>query len=139
LERLFKIQDRLRDVPHALNGVEEFCRAQGLAEGTSLDLRLVAEEVLTNIVQHANVGIEGRPVELRLSASSGSLRMEFRDEGDAFNPLDAPVPDLDSRMEARAIGGLGVHLIRSLVDEARYAREGSVNVFVLIKHAGSTV
>ena len=139
MERVFHIHDRLRDVPLALNGVEEFCRAQGLAEETSLDLRLVAEEVLTNIVQHANVGIEARPVELRLSAAGGSLRMEFRDEGDAFNPLDAPVPDLDIRTEARAIGGLGVHLIRSLVDEARYAREGRVNVFVLIKHAGSTI
>lgn len=130
---------RLRDVPHVLDGVEEFCRAQRLAKETSLDLRLVAEEVLTNIVQYAHVGTEERPVELRLSASGGSLRMEFRDEGAPFNPLDAPMPDLDTGPEARAIGGLGVHLVRSLVDEARYSREGSVNVFVLMKHVGSTV
>jgi anti-sigma regulatory factor (Ser/Thr protein kinase) len=129
----------LRDIPSVLNGVEEYCRAQGLAKEISLDLRLAAEEVLTNIVQYADVGIEQRPVELRLSASRGSLRMEFRDEGAPFNPLDAPMPDLDTRPEARAIGGLGVHLVKSLVDEARYSREGSVNVFVLMKHVGSTV
>jgi len=119
--------------------VEEFCRTQGLAKDTTLDLRLVADEVLTNIVQYARVGIEAHPVELRLSASGGLLRMEFRDEGAPFNPLDAPAPDLDTRPEARAIGGLGIHLVRSLVDEARYFRDGSVNVLVLMKHVGSTV
>lgn len=130
---------RLSDVPRVLNGVEEFCRAQGLANETTLDLRLVAEEVMTNIVQYAHVEIEERPVELRLSSPPGALRMEFRDEGAPFNPLDAPMPDLDTRPETRAIGGLGVHLVRSLVDEASYSREGSANVFVLIKHVGSTV
>lgn len=139
MEHIFRIHNRLRDVPRVLNGVEEFCQAQGLAKEASLDLRLVAEEVLANIIQHAHMGIEERPVELRLSAPRGFLRMEFRDEGAPFNPLDAPMPDLDTRPEARAIGGLGVHLVRSLVDEARYSREGGVNVFVLMKRVGSTV
>ena len=139
MEHIFQIQNRLQDVPRVLTGVEEFCRAQGLAKETSLDLRLVAEEVLSNIVQYAHAEIEERPVELRLSVSRESVRMEFRDEGTPFNPLDAPTPDLDARPDERAIGGLGVHLVRSLVDEARYSREGSVNVFVLMKHVGSTI
>jgi len=139
LEQIFRTRNRSHDVPRLLNGVEAFCRAQRLATETVLDVRLVVEEVLTNIVRHAHAGSEETVVELRLSASAASVRMEFRDEGTAFNPLDAPPPDLERRPEARGIGGLGVHLVKSLVDDARYSREGSINVLVLIKHVGSTV
>jgi serine/threonine-protein kinase RsbW len=56
-----------------------------------------------------------------------------------FNPLDTPLPDLTSPPEKRGIGGLGVHLVKFLIDDASYAREGAVNIMVLIKHVGSTV
>ncbi len=139
MEQIFRIRNRPRDVPGVLNGVEEFCRAHGLATETALDVRLVAEEVLTNVVKYAHGGVEECLLELRLSASSESVRMEFRDEGAPFNPLDAPVPDLKTPPEEREIGGFGLHLVRSLVDDASYFREGNVNILVLIKHVGSTV
>jgi serine/threonine-protein kinase RsbW len=75
----------------------------------------------------------------RLFASAESVRLEFRDAGAPFNPLDAPAPDLGTPPEERKIGGLGLHLVRSLVDDASYCREGSVNVLVLVKHFGFTV
>jgi anti-sigma regulatory factor (Ser/Thr protein kinase) len=126
-------------MPDALNGVEEFCRARGLAPQPALEVRLVAEEVLTNFVKYAHALTEERAVELRLSASADSVRLEFRDGGAPFNPLDTPAPDLTSPPEKRGIGGLGVHLVKSLTDHASYAREGAVNILVLIKRVGSTV
>jgi anti-sigma regulatory factor (Ser/Thr protein kinase) len=139
LAHIFRIRNRRRDLPGVLNGVEEFCQAHGLAKGSALDVRLVAEEVLTNVIKYAHKDIEERWVELRIFASSGSVRLEFRDEGVPFNPLEVPVPHLGTRPEERGIGGLGVHLVRSLVDDASYSREGGVNVLVLVKHFGSTV
>jgi anti-sigma regulatory factor (Ser/Thr protein kinase) len=65
--------------------------------------------------------------------------LEFRDEGAPFNPLDAPLPDLTHRPEERGTGGLGVLLVRALVDDATYARDGGVNTLVLTKRVGSTV
>lgn len=118
-----------------LDAIEDSCRGEGLAKETALDMRLVAEEVLTNIVKYAHGSIDEHPVELRLSASSGSVRMEFRDDGAPFNPLEAPVPDRKPPLEGREIGGLGVHLVRSLVDDARYARDGDCNVLILMKHS----
>ena len=139
MEQNFRIANRPNEVPGVLNGVDEFCRSHGFAKETAADLRLVAEEVLTNIVQYAHDTDGAHAVELRLSSSSQSVRMEFRDEGTPFNPLDLPAPDLTAAPEDRAIGGLGVHLVRSLVDGASYSREGLVNVLVLIKHVGSAV
>ena len=106
---------------------------------TALEVRLVAEEVLTNFVKYAHSVPEESETDLRLSASPESIRLEFRDEGTPFNPLDAPLPDLKSRPAERGIGGLGVLLVKALVDDATYVREGSVNILVLIKRIGSTV
>ena len=139
MERIFRIRNGSRELPDVLNGVEEFCRGLGLATQPALEVRLVAEEVLTNFVKHAHALTEERVVELRLSASPESVRLEFHDAGAPFNPLDAPLPDLAGPPGNRRIGGLGVHLVRSLVDDASYAREGAVNVLVLIKRVGSTV
>jgi serine/threonine-protein kinase RsbW len=139
LEHIFRIRNRQHDVPGVLNRVEESCRAQGLAGKTALDIRLVVEEVLTNIVTYAHEAAEERSIDLRVSTSSKFVRIEFRDEGAPFNPLDAPAPDLQTRLEEREIGGLGIYLARSLVDDAKYSREGSVNVLVLTKQVGFTV
>jgi anti-sigma regulatory factor (Ser/Thr protein kinase) len=139
LEQIFRIGQSPRDLPSVLDGVEESCHAAGLAVPTALEVRLVAEEMLTNFVKYAHVVGEPRVVELRFAVSSEAVRMEFRDAGPPFNPLDVPPPDLKRRPEERGIGGLGVHIVKSLVDEATYAREGSTNVVVLIKHVRSTV
>jgi serine/threonine-protein kinase RsbW len=139
LERIFRIRNSSREMPDVLDGVEEFCRALGLATKPAREVRLVAEEVLTNFVKYAHPLTEEGVVELRLSASTESVRLEFRDAGAPFNPLDTPLPDLTSPLEKRGIGGLGVHLVKSLIDDASYAREGAVNILVLIKHVGSTV
>jgi serine/threonine-protein kinase RsbW len=139
LEQTFRIANRSNEVPDVLSGVEEFCRIHGFGKETAGDLRLVAEEVLTNIVKYAHdPGVE-HAVELRLSASPQSVRMEFRDEGTPFNPLVQPAPELNVGTGTRAIGGLGLHLIRALIDDASYSREETVNVLVLIKRVGSAV
>jgi len=139
LEQFIRIRNHSRDVQAGLDSVERFCRDCGLATETALEVRLVAEEVLTNIVKHAHAATEESVIVLRLSASPESVRLEFRDEGLPFNPLAAPLPDLNGPPEDRGIGGLGVLLVKTLVDDATYVREGSVNVLVLIKRVGSTV
>ena len=59
--------------------------------------------------------------------------LEIRDNGRSFNPLEAPSPILDRPIEERPNGGLGIHLMRSLADEASYVRKGTMNVLVLKK------
>jgi anti-sigma regulatory factor (Ser/Thr protein kinase) len=139
LEHVLRIGNRTGEVPGALDAVEEFCRGLGLAAETALEVRLVAEEVLTNLGKYAHAGNDSHGIVLRLSGSTESVRLEFRDQGPAFNPLTAPLPDLTVPPEQRGIGGLGLLLVRALVDEATYVREGNVNTLVLMKRVGSTV
>ena len=139
MEQILRIRNNARDLPGALDSVAAFCHDRGLAPETTLEVRLVAEEVLTNFVKYAHAATRDGVIVLRLSGSADSVRLEFRDDGVPFNPLDAPLPDLECRPEEREIGGLGVLLVRALVDDATYVREGSTNVLVLTKNVGSPV
>jgi anti-sigma regulatory factor (Ser/Thr protein kinase) len=134
LEQTFRIRNTPGDLPAALGGVEAFCRDCGVAAETALEVRLVAEEVLTNFVKYAHAQTVEDAITLRLGASAGSVRLEFRDEGAPFNPLTAS----GQGAGAQRIGGLGLPLIKALVDDATYVREGRVNRLILIKHIGST-
>jgi hypothetical protein len=71
-----------------------------------------------------------------LGWQDGWLAIDFLDDRQPFDPLGLPALDLDEAAEERTIGGLGVHIVRSLVEEARYHREGGCNHLHLIRHTG---
>lgn len=128
------IADARRETPGALDRFEAACRAAGLGEQVVLELRLVAEEVLTNIAKYAFEPDTAPAVELRFSFSEAAAVLEFRDRGRPFDPLARPLPDLAAPLEQRPLGGLGIALLRALVDEAHYVREGPANVLRFVKH-----
>ena len=127
------ITDARKEGPAALDRLEALCRAAGLDEPVVLELRLVAEELVTNVAKHAYAPEAAAAMEMRVSTDAGAVSLEFRDSGRPFDPLAQPSPDLDAPLEERPIGGLGLTLLRALVDEATYAREGPVNVLRLVK------
>ena len=99
------------------------------------EIRLVTEEALANVVHHAFEERDSgeRSITVELVVTVETVSVEICDDGTAVNPLDAPPPDLDAPLESRQIGGLGVHLIRSLTDEAHYTRREGRNILKLIK------
>jgi anti-sigma regulatory factor (Ser/Thr protein kinase) len=133
LEERIAVADARKDSSSALDRIEAGCRAAGLDEPTALEVRLVAEEVLTNIAKYAFDPGATPVAEVVLSVTGAEAILEFRDAGRPFDPLAQPPPDLDVPLEERSIGGLGLPLVRALVDEARYVREGPTNVLRLVK------
>jgi len=89
--------------------------------------------VLTNVAKYAFEPDAAPAVELRASFVEDAVVLEFRDGGRPFDPLAEPAPDLDLPPEERPAGGLGLMLVRALVDEARYQRDGAANVLRLVK------
>jgi anti-sigma regulatory factor (Ser/Thr protein kinase) len=119
-----------------LDALEAALRGQRLPEATVLDLRLVAEEILTNQAKYGHDDDAEHWVRVRLTVVPGEVTLEFSDDGRPFDPLAAPPPDLTAGAE-RPVGGLGIALVRSLVDSAEYSRLGSENVLTLRKRVGS--
>lgn len=117
----------------SLERFTEFVRAgardAAVPEHDFPDLELILEEVLVNVFRYAYPEHQAGTVAVGCSMGpADSLQVEVRDRGRAYNPLDAPVPDLTLDVEDRPIGGLGVFLVRQLADSVTYSREDGENV-----------
>jgi len=106
-----------------------FADAHRLPSRIGRALELVAEEAITNIVRHGfKDGVGDARIACVAEATPERVAIVVTDNGPAFDPLtEAPPPDLDAPVETRRVGGLGVHLIRSISDECRYGREDGLN------------
>ena len=76
----------------------------------------------------------GHKIDVQLISEPDALTIKIADDGRAFDPLSqAPTPDVDANLEDRPIGGLGVYLVQTLMDEAHYRREQDRNHLTLVK------
>ncbi|HET9314359.1 MAG TPA: ATP-binding protein [Vicinamibacteria bacterium] len=119
-----------------LDALEDALRAAGLPDEPVLELRLVAEELLVNVAEHGHDDGAEHWVRVELDLTEDQATLRFVDDGRPFDPLAAPAPDLAGPVGERAVGGLGVHLVRSLVDHAEYARVEARNVVTVRKRVG---
>jgi anti-sigma regulatory factor (Ser/Thr protein kinase) len=94
---------------------------------------LAIEELVTNCIKYGYRDSKDHTIDFVLSVDGGTLTMDIIDDGNPFNPLEAPRPDPSLPIESRPIGGLGLHLLRELADDARYERRDSTNRLTLTK------
>jgi serine/threonine-protein kinase RsbW len=104
----------------------------GLDQQALFRVDLAAEEVLTNIIKYAYPQDAGL-VEVACGVREGSFVMEFRDQGRPFDPLAAGEPVLSENLHERPVGGLGIHLVRQVMDQVSYERQGQTNLLRLAK------
>lgn len=103
----------------------------GLPEARGFDLELAVEEMLMNVCTHAFAGGEGE-FTLRTGRTGEGFVVEIEDSGPSFDPLSAAAPDTSAPLESRAIGGLGILLVRRVTDVVRWRREADRNVLTLV-------
>jgi anti-sigma regulatory factor (Ser/Thr protein kinase) len=129
-----RVPNRVEELPAVSEAVEALGQEEGWAPEVSYAVVLALEEVATNVVRHGG-GEEGTSeIEIEVVSTDTEARVEVRDRGKPFDPFhDAPEPDVDAALEDRKIGGLGVHFVRVLMDEASYRREGGRNHVTMVK------
>jgi len=113
--------------------VTEFGARHALPDRIVSHVNLALDEAITNIVFYAYDDADDHEIGVRISLAQGMLTAEIVDDGRAFDPLQVAAPDLAAPLEERAIGGLGVHLMRHLVDDIQYRRDGGRNHLVFTK------
>ena len=96
-------------------------------------VNLALDELVTNTILYGFEDATGQELCVKLSLTGSELHGELTDNGRAFNPLNVPTPNFDVPLQDRELGGLGLHLVRSLMDRLDYRREGSKNVLTLLK------
>ncbi|MDD3609959.1 MAG: ATP-binding protein [Halothiobacillaceae bacterium] len=95
---------------------------------------LCLEELITNTINYGLSGAPDRVIRVRISLSDDWLEILLKDDAPPFDPFaEAPTPDLDLDIDERPIGGLGVHMVKSMMDAAHAYYDGSGNLIVLLK------
>jgi serine/threonine-protein kinase RsbW len=111
----------------------------GLDESAVYAVDMAVDEACANIIGHA-YGDEGRgDIEITCRIDEDGLTLVLRDNGRPFDPTKVPHPDLEAPLEGREEGGLGLFLMRHLMDRVEYeSRPGSGNVLTMVKRHQTT-
>lgn len=125
-------------LPARLEEIEKLAVAVDAVLPDRVDLAFAAnlclEELVTNTIRYGLRGRTGHLIRIRLSLSKGWLEIAIKDDAPRFDPFtDAPAPDLGLGIAERPIGGLGIHLVRRLMDEVHASHDGTGNLILLRK------
>jgi len=112
--------------------LEQVMQACGFSCDAIQDLQLAVEEAVANTIVHGYRGGAG-DVAITIHATEGAVEVRIEDRAPPFNPLSLPDPDRESGLDERRIGGLGIYLIRQVVDHVTYHFSGGKNVLTLVK------
>ena len=113
--------------------IDKMARREQWPDEVIYKVKLVVEEIGLNIIDHGYGRDDSKEMEFRLNSKDGALTIEFIDEAKPFDPLsETPDPDISSGIEERPIGGLGVHLVREMMDEVKYTRDSDRNRLTLV-------
>jgi anti-sigma regulatory factor (Ser/Thr protein kinase) len=116
-----RIANDLAELTRVAESVDEFCAGAGLAAGCAFKLNVALEELLTNTISYGYDDSGRHEIVIDLTREGETIVAEITDDARPFDPLNAPPPDLESAIEDRRIGGLGVHLVKTLMDDVAYA------------------
>ena len=114
--------------------IEEIGEEIGIDMDLEMNLQLVLEEIVSNVIFYAYP--EGTTADISLTADFDGkvLTLVLSDEGRAFDPTKKEAADTTLSVEERSIGGLGIHLVRQIMDSVNYERVDGKNVLTLRKN-----
>jgi serine/threonine-protein kinase RsbW len=135
-ERHTAVPGDAAQLPALLRFLQDFWREFKLTPAEALAFELALEEVFMNVVMHGSRADRAPGVKVSMTVVDGGVMLTVEDDGPAFDPLSLPAPDLTASLEARRVGGLGVFLVRQVMDSVRYERRDTTNRLQMTKKMG---
>ena len=134
MKREFEIINDLAEITNLSVFIEELCEELALPFETIMHINLALEEAVANIIMYAYPATEKQSISLQVNASDKQIIFLLTDKGVSFDPTQKndELP-LDLPIEDRPIGGLGIFLIRSIMNEVSYQRLDGENRLTLKK------
>jgi anti-sigma regulatory factor (Ser/Thr protein kinase) len=126
----------LAEIERVMREFEAFTCDQGVDAATAKSFKVVFDELLNNIISYGYKDDRRHEIEVQITLSQGQLGVRITDDGVPFNPLDVHPPNVTAPLRDRKVGGLGIHLIRNMMDEVSYERHASSNVVTFAKLLG---
>jgi serine/threonine-protein kinase RsbW len=127
------LKNDLAELARVSQRLNEFGAHQRLGAQVLHDLNLALEEILANIISYGYADSREHEITVSLDAQPGEVRVDVEDDGRPFNPLESPEPYSGDSLDDRPVGGLGIHLVRALMDGLEYRRQGDRNLLTMKK------
>ena len=134
LQRSVTLANDVQDIPQLAAFVDEVCEAVGFDSILTMQMNLAMEEAVVNVMDYAYPAGTVGDVHIDAQYDDGQLTFVIRDKGTPFDPTKAKDVDTTLSAEQRPIGGLGIHLVRTIMDEIKYSYVDGQNVLTLRKN-----
>ena len=125
------LQNKIAEVARLVDAVESFGTHAGLSPDLTYRLTLSLDEIVSNVIRHGYSDTNDHVVEVRLSVHNGVVTSVIEDDGHPYDPRESPEPDLSMPVEQRGPGGLGIFLVRQMMDSIDYARRDGRNILTV--------
>ena len=134
MQQVLNIRNDIQSLPLVNEWIEQCCEEAGLGLDWVMKFQLVIEEMVSNVIFYAyDQQQQEAAIELRFTWEAGTVSILLRDWGKPFDPTAKEDPDITLSVDDRPIGGLGIFMVKQLMDEVRYERVGSSNLLTLQK------
>jgi anti-sigma regulatory factor (Ser/Thr protein kinase) len=131
-DREINLTSSVDELDRMLEWIGEILEAHNCPGKTSSQIAVAAEEFFVNIAHYAYGEKTGKTL-IRTGRKGSYFVIQFEDSGIAFNPLEHKMPDIETGIKERSIGGLGIYLARKWMDEIVYKRDNEKNILTLYK------
>ena len=128
-----EISNRISELQKLSGIVDEFNEYHELQVKVSGALNLALDDMLSNTIRYGYEDQEEHKIRVHMSLVDAELIVEVTDDARPFNPLTVEEPETKSSLEERQIGGLGIHLVRNLMDSMEYSSQQGENCLVMKK------
>ena len=132
-QRSITLNNDINEMPQLTAFVEETFRRSNLDEPLAMQINLAIEEAVVNVMKYAYPAGTPGQVYIESQVQDDMLRFVISDSGVPFDPTARAAVDTDRGTMERGIGGLGIHLVRQIMDQVKYERQGDKNVLTLVK------
>jgi anti-sigma regulatory factor (Ser/Thr protein kinase) len=133
-----KLKNRISELERLDQKLQAFGASIGLSKKCVFQINLAVDELFTNIVKYGFADNNLHYVAITLSHRDGKISIRVEDNGVPFDPAAKQTSELKDPLEHCKIGGLGLHLVKKIMDDIIYERRGGKNVITLIKHIPHT-
>ena len=133
IKRRLVLPNDVQEVPKLAGFIDEFCETCGIDMSTTMSLNLAIEEAVVNVMDYAYPNGGKGDVYIEAECDNDVMTFIIRDNGIPFDPTKASEVDTTLSAEERPIGGLGIHLVRTIMDTEEYSYTDGQNVLTLKK------
>ncbi|MEP6668097.1 MAG: ATP-binding protein [Chthoniobacter sp.] len=123
----FTLKNQLSDLAPLAEQVRTAVADLGLTERDFFCIDLVCDELITNTIKYGYDDTKEHEIGVHVSVQPTEIVIELKDDGHPFNPLESATPDTNLAMQERPIGGLGIHLLREMMDRCEYRHTDGKN------------